>query len=259
MPDLGMIRPVAVPHLPQGRVRHLIIGKKYEKMLKNAAFRHDFELICIENNPYVDHRLAGHTDLMAAHLGENSIIMCDFLKDSPAATELTELGLSISYAPNCVSAQYPYDAALNFCLIGHTLLANSKTANADIVNKFTKESSLIDCKQGYTKCSVCVADERSIITQDRGIAKAADGAGLDVLLVENAGIKLDGFSEGFIGGASFKIAPDVLAFTGYIINNNVREQIESFLMERGIKAVYLNDCPAFDIGSAIPITEEIEQ
>lgn len=253
-----MIKTVAVPHLPQGRVRHLIIGKKYEKSLKNAAFRYDFELICLENNPYVDPRLAGHSDLMAAHLGKNSIIVCDFLKISPAVTRLTELGLSISYVPNCASAQYPYDAALNFCLIGNRLLANSRTASADIVNKFTKELSLIDCKQGYTKCSVCVADERSIITQDRGIAKAACDAGIDVLLIENAGIKLDGFSEGFIGGASFKIAPDVLAFTGYI-NNNVREQIESFLMKRGIKAVYLNDCPAFDIGSAIPITEKIEQ
>lgn len=248
-----MIRFVITPHLPQGNVKQIIIGKKYENMLKNASLEYNFELICLDDNPYVDERLSGHTDLMAVHLGDNRLALRPFLRSND---RLRELGAEIVFTEDNGGNSYPNDAALNFCVVGKRLIYNDKSANDDIVNQLTNINSKIKCKQGYTKCSTCVVDERSIITVDGGIAKAASLSGLNVLHIENAEIKLSGFDKGFIGGASFKIAPDIMAFTGYIINNNVRDQIESFLSERGIKAIYLNDCPAFDIGSAIPLTEE---
>lgn len=255
MPDLGMITKIKLPHLPQGKVKHIIIGKKYEKMLKNAAFRYNFELILLADNPYVDKRLEGHTDIMAAHLCDNRLIMCDFLKESAEIDKLKALGFAIDFVPNSISPEYPHDAMLNFCAVGDTLLYNSNVVNKNIVQKFTNTRNFEKCKQGYTKCSTCVVDDCSIITEDCGIATAAKEAGLDVLLIEPAGVTLDGFERGFIGGASFKLAHNVMAFTGYIINSNARLQIERFLGERNLEAVYLNDCPAFDIGSAIPITE----
>ena len=64
-----------------------------------------------------------------------------------------------------------------------------------------------------------------------------------------------GFEHGFIGGSSFKINRNEMAFTGVINDKAERRRIERFLNERGIYAVYLTDGPLFDIGSAIPITE----
>ncbi len=251
------IQILTVPHLPNGEVRQIIIGKKYEKMLKTASSKHSFELICLDSNPFVDSRLAGHTDLSAAHLGGNEIALGSFLKNSDAVQRLKALGLNIRFVPDCSAPQYPFDAALNFCIVGNTLLYNSKTAQTDIVNKLTITKTLIDCKQGYTKCSVCVVDEESIITEDKGIARNAENAGLKVLLLDDAEIKLDGFKNGFIGGASFKIARNKMAFTGYIINSDARNAVEGFLAKRGIETVYLTKRPAFDIGSAIPIAEEL--
>ena len=80
---------------------------------------------------------------------------------------------------------------------------------------------------------------------------------MDVLHVSEKITALDGFEHGFIGGASFKISRSKIAFTGVITDNRERSRIEHFLNERGIAPVYLTDVPIFDIGSAIPITEEI--
>ena len=112
----------------------------------------------------------------------------------------------------------------------------------------------VNIAQGYAKCSVCVVDGRSVITADRGIAKAALSAGLDVLTVTPGYIELEGFDCGFIGGASFKLAPDVMAFTGTLDGHPDRDAIISFLAVRGIKPLFLTGRPAFDIGSALPLT-----
>lgn len=103
---------------------------------------------------------------------------------------------------------------------------------------------------------MCVADDSSIITADRKIAAIASAAGMNVLTVSEKLTALDGFEHGFIGGASFKISRNEMAFTGVINNASEKSRIEHFLNERGVSAVYLTDEPLFDIGSAIPIIEE---
>ncbi len=250
-----MIGTVKTPHLPKGRVRHLIIGEKYKKLLQNAANEYNFELICLENNRYCDERLSGHTDIAAVHIGGNELVCRQYLMNTEAHRQLNALGVNIEFIDNCLSSEYPNDASLNFCVVGSKVLLNPKVANAQTVKRLTKTP--IYCKQGYTKCSVCVVDENSIITEDKGVALSARNAGLAVLEVPSCGIVLDGYPNGFIGGASFKIAPDILAFTGAISDTYIKNKIEAFLSVRNIKAVYLNDTPATDIGSAIPIAEEV--
>ena len=110
-------------------------------------------------------------------------------------------------------------------------------------------------RQGYAKCCACVVNEGAMITSDTGIAKAAARHGVDVLRIRPGYIELEGFDTGFIGGASFKISPERLAFTGRLDAHPDVARIESFLRERGVEPVYLTDSPAFDIGSAVPLTE----
>lgn len=149
---------------------------------------------------------------------------------------------------------YPMDAGLNFCIVGDKLIYNPKTACESAVSLLKCEK--IPCKQGYTKCSICIVNENSIITADSKIAQSAVLHGIDALLVDKRVATLHGFDYGFIGGASFKIGNNKLAFTGNINNFTEREKIESFLNKRGIEAVYLTSNGLFDIGSAIPLTEE---
>ena len=114
----------------------------------------------------------------------------------------------------------------------------------------------VKCRQGYSKCAVCVVDSGAIITADRGIAAASKEAGLDVLLISPEGVSLGGFDCGFIGGAAFKISREALAFTGRLDKHPDREAILSFLDRYKVEPLYLTESPIFDIGSGLAITEK---
>lgn len=247
-----MLRFVEKPHLPQGRARRLILGKKYKSVLENTLLRRNIEPIWLKNNDFVDERLSGHCDLMAAHLGNNVLAVQEsIVRDCENIHNIELLKIPAPTKP-----EYPHDAALNFCIVGDKLIYNPKTADASVINRL--KLNLLACRQGYTKCSVCVVDEASIITADNKIAQIAMSAGMSVLYVKEDLAALDGFEHGFIGGASFKISRNEMAFTGVINDAGEKHRIESFLNERGISAVYLTLERLFDIGSAIPIIEEID-
>lgn len=248
---------VEKPHLPQSRVRHIIVGEKYRKLLKSALIQNNLSPIWLKNNEFVDERLSGHCDLMAAHLGGRRVAVCKFLKNSQLLdnAEIPEEVEQLT-VPDPTGKAYPMDAGLNFCIIDRKLIYNPNTANSAVVSELDCE--MIPCKQGYTKCSICVVDENAIITADSKIAQIATENGVEALLVEKGLAALDGFEYGFIGGASFKIDRNIIAFTGIIKNTYERNRIEIFLSRRDIEVIYLTEHELFDIGSAIPLTEEIK-
>lgn len=246
-----MIKIIETPHLPKGRVRHIIIGEKYRNLLGKPLIEHNLVPIWLKANPYVDKRLSGHTDLAAVQIGKRVI-----LSEHSKPCQQIDNVVNVVYVPDPVKPEYPHDSGLNFCIVGDKLFYNPKTANRELVEK-SGCTKLISVKQGYTKCSICVVDENAIITSDKMIAAAAQNIGMDVLYLEKPFVALEGFEYGFIGGAAFKISEQELAFTGVIENTIIKEQIERFLNKRNIKAIYLTDKPIFDIGSAIPLTEQI--
>ncbi len=250
-----MLRYIEKPHLPQGRVRHIILGEKYRNLLENALFDNNLCPIWLKNNDFVDKRLSGHCDLMAAHLGNNVLAVSEFLQNSEFINNNELQEIKLITVPEPQHKQYPYDAGLNFCIIGDKLIYNPKTAEKSVISKLGYKR--LECRQGYTKCSICVADENAIITSDSKIAQIAELNGIDSLLVDESITALDGFEHGFIGGASFKINRNKIAFTGVIKDKTERHRIESFLSKYDTEAVYLTEYELFDIGSAIPLTEEI--
>lgn len=248
-----MERIVRKPHLPEGEVRCLIIGEKYRKSLENALNQHKIRVICAENNSFVDERLSGHVDLSVVHMGENRIAAAEYLKDSEFIHKLTGAGFRVDFIANPSSKAYPDDAAMNVCIIGDNVICNKKTSNEGLATG----KRIINCNQGYTKCSTVVVDEQSIITSDKMIAMNAAQHGIESLLIDDSFVKLQGFNKGFIGGAAFKISKNKIAFTGIIKHAESKSAIENFLNTRGVEAEYLTAAEIFDIGSAIPIIEEI--
>ena len=88
---------------------------------------------------------------------------------------------------------------------------------------------MLEVQQGYTKCSICVVSENAIITSDIGIHCKAKESGIDSLLISPGYIDLPGYKYGFIGGASFKISDNVIAFTGSLDSHPDKDNIEHFL------------------------------
>ena len=255
----NMIRNIKTPHLPKGEVRHIIIGEKYRNLLENSLFQNNLEPIWMPDNPYVDERLSGHADLSVNKFDENRVILSEYLQDTELFDKLSALGYSINLSKNAEKPEYPYDAGLNMCQIADKLIYNKRTICEDLNNQLEGIiSNRIDCRQGYTKCSVCIVNESSIITADRVIADKAKDFGMDVLLTDNSIVELKGFEHGFIGGAAFKLSEFKIAFTGLIESPSEKNAIENFLLKRGIEAVYLTENKLFDIGSAVLITESID-
>ena len=251
-----MKRFTLVPNLPVNSSA-VIYGEKYAGKLRKSFENLHIESILLPDNPDIDPRLAGHTDLSVFHAGGERLFLAPYLKGSAFAAGLQNAGAELAYAEILQRPDYPLDAQLNLCLAGQHVICNPKTADADIVEYLTNagRKQRIPVKQGYSRCAVCVVDADSVITADRGIAAAAEAAGLHVLWIQPGHIRLGGFPYGFIGGAAFKLASDKLAFTGSLDMHPDREAILSFLRERCMEPVFLTKEAIFDIGSAVPILE----
>ena len=236
----------------------LLYGEKYAGKLRNPLERLGVESVLVPNNPNIDPCLTGHADLSVLHLGGEVLLLAPYLKGSAAAEELRNCGAELIFPEIEQREAYPGDAQFNLCVVGKHVLYNKYTVPNCVVDLLTsrREAALRPCRQGYTRCASCIVNDHALITADRGVCAAAEAAGLDVLLISPGHIELDGFPYGFLGGASFKLAKDVLAFTGTLDKHPDRSRILHYLRERQVEPVYLTSEPIFDIGSAIPLMEK---
>lgn len=248
---------VLTPNLPKC-ANIVLIGEKYADKLEIPLKNQGISPIFIPNNPLVDPRLASHADLSVFYAGGKRIYLAPFLQNADFIKKLNDLGAETVLADIKQTPQYPHDAGLNIAVIGNSIIYNPKVSYKSAVDFLTIDYKYraIPCKQGYAKCSVLVVNERSLITEDRGIADSATAAGLDVLEITPGYVLLDGFTHGFIGGAGFKLNSGELAFTGTLDLHPDKQRILDFLSARNITPAYLTSEPIFDIGSAITLTEK---
>ena len=182
--------------------------------------------------PYVDIPINSHPDIIYCKLNDNEVFVGD---------------------ENLLSSKYPGDIRYNACSTGKYLIHNLKYTDEKLLKR-AKELGLklIDVKQGYTKCSIVVIDEDSVITYDEGISKVLSSKGLNVLLISPGNVKLEGYDTGFIGGASGKIE-DEIVFNGNLKLHSDFDRIEKFISSRGLKLKYFTEYELTDIGSIIVI------
>ncbi|MBQ3211671.1 MAG: hypothetical protein IJB09_09275 [Oscillospiraceae bacterium] len=233
--------------------KYVIIGEKYAPLLTNSLDLLGYSTLILPDNPCVDPRLSCHADL-SVFCDKNSIFLAKYLENSAFYQEINGLDMHCAFIDEEQSAKYPHDAQLNVCAFGDKFIYNSRSASRKIIEYLKAQGREgIECRQGYTKCSVCTVDNNSLITSDSGIAEICRKAGLEVLEISPGHIELGGFDYGFIGGASINLDDRMIAFTGALSSHPQREEIELFISSRGIDIFYLTDMPAFDIGSGIVI------
>lgn len=248
---------VKAPHLPKGRAVSLIIGEKYRRKLEPALKNVHISAFWMPDNKKVDPRLSGHTDLTVIHLGEEKIVISEsFMRHEPVFVKsLTIMGAKIYPSGTPQKREYPFDSCLNACIAGNCII-HKLSITDPAIKHYLPLKTPINVQQGYTKCSVCVVDEASIITSDEMIAKEVSNAGIEPLLIEPGHIELEGFKTGFIGGTAFKTERDEMVFTGTLDQHPDKLRIEAFLQRKHVRPIYLTNHPAFDIGSAIPLFEK---
>ena len=250
---------VVAPNLP-ANCESLIIGSKYADILEIPLKSRGLSPIFVPDNPNIDKRLSGHADLSVFHAGGERLILAPYLRQSAFSASLLALGAKLEYADIEQGEKYPLDAQLNACALGRKLLfCSKKTAESALSACFAEQNpdcSVMDVRQGYSRCSVCVVNERALITSDAGIAAQARSMGVAALEISAGHVALPGFEYGFIGGAAFKLAKRRLAFTGLLDGHPDRKAILDFLHRHDTEPVFLTGKPVFDIGSAVPLTEK---
>ena len=195
--------------------------------------------------------LAYHADLQIHYLGGGIFLSC------PEAYEyycekLLPLGAEVIKGIAPVGSNHPDDVAYNIVRIGGNAYHNTKYTEKAAKEYFAREGiSLTHVNQGYSKCLTAVTGENSLITSDAGIYNAACQSGAHALLIEQGGITLDGFSYGFLGGASCLLPENKFFITGSLKNHPSRHKILDFLEKQELEPVEAVQNTPVDIGSLI--------
>lgn len=232
---------------------YAIIDERMSVKCKNALINEGFELIEVGSNPNLDIPISSHPDIFIFKY--NDILIYEHNMRHALGKHLFDFDKNrfklIPGGTFSSEIKYPYDCAYNFAVCGMNLIGNIKYADKGIVDliKLYKLKT-IDTKQGYAKCNICIVSNNAIITEDKGIAKACTSTGIDVLLLDTNSVKLNGYKNGFIGGASGK-HNDKLYFCGCIEKHPEYERINQFCKRHNTIPVSLSNEDLYDYGSII--------
>jgi len=245
---------ITSPNNPQNNVESVVIGANHDEIVEFFN-KNGIKTYVIPVNPALDKRVGDHVDLQVLHLG-GAEVHCTKLCEILSNIE----GIDLTTGKN-VQRIYPNDILYNCAVVGKFAFVYHKFYTGNPITDLFKDRDfqVLPVRQGYARCATCVVNERAIITEDPSIAKVAAEQRIDVLLIEKGDVSLKGFPYGFLGGATVKIAPDKMAFTGPIINKLHNRRIMKFLEAHGVSPVYMTEKPCFDIGSVVPLTEYTEE
>lgn len=195
--------------------------------------------------------VCGHPDMQIHHLGGNRFVC------APEAFEhYTKLlpEADIIKGSKALIAAYPGDICYNAAAFGNYLICNAVSTTIEISSEYQRRGqTILNVKQGYAKCSICIVNDNAIITADEGIYKTALENKIDALKICEGFITLKNMSYGFIGGATGLIAHDALAVNGDIKTHKDSANIISFCKNYGVEVVSLKKGEIEDIGSILPI------
>ena len=230
-------------------MKSVIVDFRISQKSENSLLKMGYKIIKTRQNPDLLEPVCGHPDMMICKLSDRTFsaetTICGFLAEKFPQYDFIQGQSKLSY-------KYPYDIAFNSARIGNLLFCYEKYTDKSVL-KYCKQNNIkiVNTKQGYTKCSICIVSDNAIITADKNIFNLAKNNNIDVLLTENKGIILNGFNEGFIGGATGLLEKDLLAVNGNIKLHTDYERIKHFCLKYGVHIISLCDEPITDIGTII--------
>ncbi|MGN0527078.1 MAG: DUF6873 family GME fold protein, partial [Acutalibacteraceae bacterium] len=153
------------PTLPKNAVKHALIGEEYPDIAKELN-RLKINTIPLKTNKSLEKEIQAHADILSFSFGDILFISRGALGES----NLSFINTDIVYVDDFKSP-YPDDVKLNGCILNDYLICNPKTVLKEI-SDIAKQKNLkiIETKQGYSKCSLCVVNDNAVITEVVGLA-----------------------------------------------------------------------------------------
>ena len=196
-----------------------------------------------------------HPDISVCKLNSNNIVVAPNVYDYYKEV-LKPYGFNVICGESTIKNKYPYNIHYNIVILEKFAIHNFKYTDKVILDYIEKNNiEKINVSQGYCKCSICVVDDNSIITSDEGIYKEVIKYGIDCLLIEKGHIDLFELNYGFIGGCSFLLSHNELAFLGNIKKHPDYDKILNFVKSKNKKLISLSNDKLIDLGSVIQLME----
>ncbi|MBR7098209.1 MAG: hypothetical protein IKC59_02245 [Clostridia bacterium] len=219
---------------------------------RHALEAHGFEVILMPPHPALPQGVASHPDLLFFISEETVYTTRSYFEI--AETELKKIAFSsyrdLQICGTEIGETYPYDILLDAAPIGNRLLCHPKHTAIELLTCYGE--NVIPVRQGYAKCACVPITDHALITADRSIQKAAEREGIEVLRIGEGSISLEGYSTGFIGGAS-SYCPDgtvsEIYFCGRLSSHPDGQAIAAFCSRHGKTAISLGEFPLTDVGT----------
>ena len=239
------------PNLPESKVT-TVYADVDDITLKKAFDDLSIEVVNVIENPFLDIPVSCHADILGIYVGKSTFLadkhqieLCKFIEDNNGKSVIIEN----------IKSPYPTDCLLNFADIGDYIICNKSILTEDIA-EILPDKPIIDVKQGYSKCSVCICKHNTIITDDISVYNAVlQYDNINSLLIEKGSVNIDKYDYGFIGGCCGLIDKNTLLFNGDLSLHSDFDKTKNFLYDNDINYIDIKGKPLTDIGSIIPIME----
>ena len=228
----------------------VFIDNRMRNIEKKKLNELGFKLIEIPTCKNIYDEISSHVDIFCTKIKDTIVVEKSLFKDIVNSCENIVEGNSF------VANRYPYDICYNVCVIGNFVVHNFDYTDKvvlELINKYGLKK--INVNQGYSKCSIAVIDNNSVIVSDKKIANKLLNYGIDVLLIKDFGnIKLlnknneYSYMNGFIGGCIFRLENKIF-ICGDLekLDNRIRE----FIQKRNLEIIDFKGLDIIDYGGIL--------
>lgn len=230
----------------------LIIDARFFDIAQSELGK-DYEIIPSAECKNIASEIAYHPDMVLFPLADDTYV-AEPTVFPYYAKMLSPYGVKLVQGETVLTGNYPMDIAYNIAKVGNHVIGKYSSTDAVIKTCLTEQNvTYINVSQGYAKCSACVVNEESIITADMSIYQNAVKHGLDALLIEAGGIRLPGYSYGFIGGAGGLLENKTFLFFGDITEHKNYREIQQFFDKKQVRLTWIKNLPLTDVGTVMSI------
>lgn len=228
---------------------NIYLSEDSHRIVKTYLINQGHRLCEIRKCGVVYDAIASHADIFLCKIGQELMVAKE---QYPMIKEaLSRESMPFTLCRDSLGSRYPDNIKYNAVQLGSYFIHNTAFTASDLMKKVEQTGlKVIPVKQGYTKCSLVVVDEQSVITSDEGLARSLEKNKIDTLLISHGHVELPGFPYGFLGGASGRVGNEII-FHGDLSRHPDFERIKIFIEKRSLSVTYFKDFPLKDIGSVI--------
>lgn len=229
------------------------LPKEYKQAISKKFSGQKLVPFILPNDPCqgVYPAINGHPDIYCMRMDKNMLVVAPIAERFFRDLDLS-LDLELVRGELDPCGEYPSSARYNAVRFGRRLMHNFEITDVAILERSEKLLlEKIDVRQGYARCSSIPVGENALLTSDRGIERVASSKDLEVMYVDPTEVILDGYSHGFIGGASGIVNERSIFFCGDLSEHAQSEQIIDFCEKRDVDVLCLKDLPLYDVGTLL--------